>query len=201
MTANERRKDERIKVRFPCELDFGPERALGTVRDLSAGGLSVAADRSAEQGDSVFVRLHPKGRASIDIEALVWNVRTVKSRGDAKASTRLGLVLSEAPDEFLDLLKSKAPPRVTRPGQPTKPSQSRLPEPETAPETEPEAEPESAPEIEPPTEASSYRAHVRQPGTTRTRTILVFATSAEEAAERALVEVGAGWNLLEIASR
>jgi len=165
MATDERRRDVRIKVRFPCELAFARQRASGTVLDLSAGGLSVEVDGKAEQGDSVSVRLEPKGRSSIDIEAFVWNVRGMRRRGKGKAATRLGLVLSEAPDEFLDLLKSKAP-RVTRPGQPTKPSQSRSPEPETAPETEAEA----ALEVEPPAAESSYRAHVKQPGTTRTRT-------------------------------
>jgi hypothetical protein len=31
--------------------------------------------------------------------------------------------------------------------------------------------------------------------------ILVFAVSAEDAAEKALAEAGAGWSLLEVASR
>ena len=186
MATNERRREERIKVRFPCELAFGSERASGMVMDLSAAGLSVAADRSAEQGDSVFVRLHPKGRPSIDIEALVWNVRTVKSRGKGKASARLGLVLSEAPDEFLDLLKlkSKVSPPVAKPA---KPAQARLPKPEAANEAAP-----------PPAEERRFRARVKQSATTRTREILVFAESAEDAGEKALAEAGAGWSLLGV---
>ncbi|MBW1686972.1 MAG: PilZ domain-containing protein [Deltaproteobacteria bacterium] len=186
MTAEERRKEERIKVRFPCDLAFGKKRASGMVMDLSAGGLSVASDRKAEQGESVFVRLHPKGRPSIDVEALVWNVRTVKSRGKGKTSARLGLVLSEAPDEFLELLKSKAPTRVAKRRAPE-------PEPETAPEPEPE------PEIEPPLAERRFRARVKQSDSTRTRVILVFAVSAEDAAEKALAEAGTGWSLLEVA--
>ncbi len=186
MDAQERRKDARIKVRFPCELAFGDERASGMVLDLSAGGLSVASDTNADQGDSVFVRLHPKGRSSIDIEALVWNVRTVKRRGKGKTSTRLGLVLSEAPDEFLDLLKAKAPAPVA---QPAEFAQPRSPE------------PEAAKEAEPPAAQRRFRARVKQSATTRTRAILVFAASAEDAAEKALAEAGAGWSLLEVASR
>ena len=65
MAANERRKEERITVSFPCELVFGRERASGTVLDLSSGGLSVASDAKADQGDSVFVRLHPKGHMTL----------------------------------------------------------------------------------------------------------------------------------------
>jgi hypothetical protein len=174
MTAEEGRREERIKVRFPCDLTFGSKRFSGMVIDLSAGGLSVVADRNPEQGESVFVRLHPKGRPSIDVEALVWNVRSVKSRGKGKASARLGLVLSEAPDEFLELLKSKAPTRVAK---------RRTPEPA------------------PPPAERRFRARVKQSDTSRTRVILVFAVSAEDAAEKALAEAGAGWSLLEVASR
>ncbi len=187
VTVRERRKEARVKVRFPCELSFGRERVSGTVLDLSPGGLSVASDRNADQGDNVFVRLHPKERSSIDIEALVWNVRSVKRRGERKASTRLGLVLSEAPDEFLDLLKAKAPSPVAKPAQPRSP---RL-----------EIESESAKEAEPPPAGHRFRVRVKQSASTRTRVILVFAESVEDAKAKALAEVGAGWSLLEVASR
>ena len=196
METNRRREEERVKVRFPCDLAFGRERASGMVLDLSAGGLSVSSDRHAQQGESVFVCLHPKGRSSIDIEALVWNVRTINLRGNGKASTRLGLVLSEAPDEFLDLLKlnskSKAPVAKA-----AKSAQARSPR----PEAEPEIEREAAPESEPPAEEHRFRARVRQSDSSRTRVILVFAESAEEAAEKALTETGDGWSLLDVASR
>lgn len=182
MTGNDRRKEVRIEVRFPCELVFGGERTSGTVLDLSPGGLSVAADRSVEQGDEVFVRLHPKGRSSVDIEALVWNVRGIGRRANRKASKRLGLVLSEAPDEYLGLLKSKKPPRVAE-----------------APRSAEPRSPEPVSEAESPAAARRFRARVKQSATTRTRVILVFAESAEDAAEKARAEVGRGWSLLEVA--
>jgi hypothetical protein len=183
VATNDRRKEDRIKVRFPCELVLGRERASGTVLDLSPGGLSVACNSKADQGDSAFVRLHPKGQASIDIEALVWNVRGIKSRGKQEASTRLGLVLSEAPDEFLEFLRAKAARRVAEPAQPRSP------------------EPEEVNGAEPPATERGFRARVKQSATTRTRVILVFAASAEDAAERALAEAGPGWSLLEVAPR
>jgi hypothetical protein len=189
MTANDRRKEARIKVRFPCELAFGRERASGMVLDLSPGGLSVESDRKLDQGDNVFVRLHPKERSSIDIEGLVWNVRGIKRRGNRKASTRLGLVLSEAPDAFLDLLKSKAPAPVAKAPQPAQSAEPRLPE------------PEAAPEVEPPAAERRFRTRVKQSATMRTRVILVFAESVEDAAEKALAEAGAGWSVLEVESR
>jgi hypothetical protein len=166
------------------------------VMDLSSGGLSVAADRMLDQGESVYLRLHPKGRDSVDIEALVWNVRAVKSRGKGKASARLGFVLSEAPDEFLELLKSKTPARVAKPRRPAQPAERRSPEPEVASE----AEPEPVLTTPPPPAERRFRARVKQSGGNRTRTILVFATSAEDAAEKALAEVEPGWFVLEVSS-
>ena len=194
MTAEERRKEERIKVRFPCDLAFGRKCASGMVMDISAGGLSVAADTMLDQGESVYVRLHPKGRPSIDIEALVWNVRAVKRGRQGKASARLGLVLSEAPDEFLGLLKSNTPARVAKPPQPARSAKRRTPEPAVAKG----AEPETVLETPPPPPERRFRARVKQSDTTRTRVILVFATSAEDAAEKALAEVEPGWILLEV---
>lgn len=192
MSENERRKEDRIKVRFPCDLAFGRKSTSGTVLDLSPGGLSVAVDSKADQGDNVFVCLHPKGRSSIDIQALVWNVRRINGRGKRKASARLGLVLSEAPDEFRDLLKSKTPPPAAEPARAAASAESvesRSPEPEIEQEAE-----------APPAERG-FRARVKQPATSRTRSILVFAESAEDAEEKALAEAGAGWSLLEVAAR
>ena len=194
MTAEERRREERIKVRFPCDLAFGSVRASGMVMDVSAGGLSVVTDKNADQGESVFVRLHPKGHPSIEIEALVWNVRRAKKKGNGKATVRLGLVLSEAPDEFSKLLKSKTPARVAKPSQPAPPARQGSPEPR------PEVEPEPVLKALPPPLENRFRARVKQSDTNRTRMILVFAASAEDAAEKALAEVEPGWILLEITS-
>ena len=187
MPVNDRRKETRIGVRFPCELAFGSQRAAGTVLDLSAGGLSVAADGRLDQGDIVFVRLHPKGRSSIDIETLVWNIRKIRSRG--KPSKRLGLVLSEAPDEFLDLLRSKGQAPVADGARAAASADSCAPEPEVEDGTE-------APAGE-----RGFRVRVKQSASTRTRGILVFARSTEDAAEKALTEAGAGWSLVEVVAR
>jgi hypothetical protein len=180
MTTSDRRKHERIKVRFPCELAFGSERVSGMVCDLSPGGLSVEADRTAEQGDSVFVRLHPKGRPTIDIETLVWNICTLRRRSTQATWTRLGLVLSEAPDEFLELLKAKTRTPVAQP---------RSPQQEATHETE----------VRP--EAQRFSVRVKQSATSRTRAILVFAESPADAEAKALAEAGTGWSFLEATSR
>ena len=96
------------------------------------------------------------------------------------------------PEEFLELLKAKAPAPVAQPRRPAQPAEFAQPR---------SPEPEAAKEAEPPAAQRRFRARVKQSATTRTRAILVFAESAEDAAEKALAEAGAGWSLLEVASR
>ena len=66
---------------------------------------------------------------------------------------------------------------------------------------EPDAANEAEAETEPPPAERRFRARVKQADTTRTRVILVFAESAEDAGEKALAEAGAGWSLLKVAAR
>jgi hypothetical protein len=186
MSGKERRKQERIRVHFPCELTLGRKSAAGTVRDLSAGGLSVETDASPDQGECVRVSMQPKGRASIDLEALVWSVRTLRNRSTKNTSTRLGLVLSDAPPEFFELVKPK---KTTQPvASSPRPTATPAPPPETGTETEPET-------CE---EVRRFRVQVKQSASSRTRRILVFAESEEDAKEKALAEAGAEWGVLEV---
>ena len=74
-------------------------------------------------------------------------------------------------DEFLDLLKSKRPPAVAKARQPARSAES--------------CSPETAKEVGSPPAESRFRARVKQSNSTRTRMILVFAESAEDAAEKA----------------
>jgi hypothetical protein len=182
------------------------------VRDLSYGGLSVESEHGADQGDSVRVRLEPPGKPPIEIEALVWNVRDGRSRRTGGELHRLGLVLSEAPKEFEKLVSGHtrrapktSPRRPAHPRRPARkpaeaPAEQAAPEPsETLPRLPPpEPELEPPPEIELEDVLQRFHARVACRGTSRTRRILVFAASAEEAEEKALVEVGDDWSLLEI---
>lgn len=159
------------------------------MRDVSCGGLSVESVGSADQGDSVRVRLEPPGAAPIEIQALVWNVRTGRSKTTGTAMSRLGLVLSEAPAEFETLVRGRMP-RETQMPSPAKPAPKK-------PVEALRGLPAPAPEPEDP--LLRFRARVSRRGTSRTRVIMVFATCTEDAEEKALVEVGEEWSLLEIA--
>jgi hypothetical protein len=185
MAGIERRRHERMRVRFPCELEIGGRRASGTVRDLSAGGLCVQTPLTPQEGDELQLRLHPKGRACVEVRALVWHVHGMRDRRSGERSARLGLVLSQAPGAFLELLDRRAPA----------PRQGRTPQ------ARPEPAPRAAAPSRPPRRAPerAYRVRVRQLSSSRTCTLLAFACSAEEAKATALAEAGEGWSVLGVA--
>ena len=125
--------------------------------------------------------MQPARRTSIEVKAIVWHDRRVRRKNTGKAVRRLGLVLSEAPEAFSELLPpqklTSLKPRSKRSAAPARP--------------------------EPPKpaillKAERYRVRVTQDSGQRTRSILVFAQDDDEAREFALEETGAGWQILEI---
>jgi hypothetical protein len=180
----ERRSQERVRVRFPCEVELDGRRGDGTVRDLSAAGLCVLTGLPVQEGDEIHVTLRPKGRPALGVQALVWNQQQMRRRRSGERSTRLGLVLSEAGDAFLDLLwdceegSSPAPAEATRApagssGRPPATTRTRPAE-------------------------HQHRVRVRQSATSRTRALVVFASSIAEATTRALEETGDDWEVLDV---
>jgi hypothetical protein len=193
----ERRRHERFACSIPCELQGEGKPVTGTVRNLSAAGLSVVADLAVEQGDVLHVVLQPPRKPSIEIEAIVWHDNPVRVRSTGKAMHRLGLVLSEAPDCYRELLG--------RSGQSERSPSQPEPEPEPAPTpASPQPSESPVPRTRAKREArglpkpTRYRARVKQEIGPRTRSILVFAENEAEARGAALKEVGPGWQLLEL---
>ena len=187
MSENERRSHERIRVRFPCAVELGGTRGAGTVRDLSAGGLCVQTNLTAQKGDAIRVELQPRGRPSLVVQALVWNLLGMRSRSSGDCSTRLGLVLSDATDDFLELLRcyERTPARTA--AEPTQPAQ-----PAPCPRKQPAAKAELR------ERERKHRVRVKQSNGSRTRTLVVFAGSLAEAKERAIEETGGDWTVLDV---
>lgn len=201
--GSERRKSLRVRVQLPCEIAHAGRRVQGVVRDLSAGGLSVQADVAAQEGDALALAIQPKGRDPVAIEALVWHVRRVRQRSTGAESARLGLVLSSAPDAFLALLRSPASGDAAR----NKAAQ-QAPSSEAPPVSSPEsaavatgadrAQAEPGPDADAAAAASRYVVRVRKRASSRTRRILVFADSADDASTSALAETGPDWSVLDV---
>lgn len=200
--GSERRRHKRVRCAIPCEVRGRGQSVAGTARDVSVGGLSVQADLQVDQGDVVHLVLHPPRRRDIPVQAIVWHQRRVRQRGSGKISARLGLVLSEAPDDFQELLglpeapaaspgrapqQSDTKPRIAMPPPlPSRRRATRSPEPPSKP---------PAPGLPRP---ERYRVRVKRDDAPRSRSILVFAEGEDDARRSALAETGRGWSILDV---
>jgi hypothetical protein len=177
----ERRQQPRFRTNLACELRMGGQSLEGRVRDVSAGGLGVAAEApNADQGDEVVVTLRGAGLPSLVVRALVWHVRTVRRGADEKALRSFGLVLSESAPEFAALVERLAAKRA-RPAPAPAEADVAAPPPPAAPARR------------------EYRIRIKQTSGPRTCRIVASGASPEEVQAAALSEVGAGWIVLEVA--
>ena len=178
----ERRKAARARCSLPCDIRTDRKTLEGTVRDVSEGGLALEAPlAAAASGDSLELTLKPSGRAPIELVAIVWHCRTIRRNATSEPCAHLGLVLSEAGEDYFDLVASLTP------------KGRRNPDPPAAAVASASA---SAP---PPAPLHSFSVQVAQAGSPRTRRILVRAHDAEGAERRALEETGPGWSIVAIA--
>lgn len=181
---------------IPCEVRGAGKLVDGTVRNISAGGLSVQVDLAVEQGEILTLTLRPDRRRSIEVQGIVWHERRGVVKSTGKVVQRLGLVLAHAPEAFSELLP---PQRSTAPRPRSKPRSVAEPEPSavTAKAASVEKCPaDSAPKPAP--KAERYRVRVKQDSSPRTRSILVFAKDDDAARECAREETGAGWYILDL---
>jgi hypothetical protein len=174
----ERRKNSRIRCRFPCEI-LGPRsRASGTVLDLSEGGLSVRAALEADQGESLRVRFQAPGGEAIEVETLLWHARRVRNRETGEDTRVLGLMVSNACEAYSRVVpRSQAPPP-----EPASPSVA--------------GEPDEVGKDE----LAGFRIRVKQRAGPRTRILALSAQSDEEARALAATHLGDDWEVLEILS-
>lgn len=169
----ERRKNERTKCRFRCELASVTGVTEAVAVDISEGGLAVRSPKEAHQGEAVEVRLSVPGRGLICLEALVWHVRAARSRQTGENLYLLGLMLSKVPDAYLDLASGSRPK--------AKP----------LPDVGPLLEPEEPPDLEP------FRVRLKHRSSPRTRVLCVDASSQVEACALARQELGVEWEIIE----
>lgn len=165
----ERRRAPRVRCAVPCEVRLRGKRSEGRVRNVSEGGLALEAALAAPgDADALAIRLQPPGRDPIEIVALVWHVRAARREG---APSQLGLVLSQAGDDYFQWLAS-----LLRPERPA------------APRAKPS----------PPAIRQRFAVRLAQPGNPRARRVLVVAPDADGASARALAEVGPGWAVVGV---
>lgn len=170
--------------------------------------MSVLVDMSVAQGDVVNVTLQLRNKQEMIVEAIVWHDRLVRMRGTETTSRRLGLVLSNAPDAYRELLEAKEPapsaspsPSYAKDGSGKK---TKLRSPKAVTDERSASTSTSKSKAPPPPEQPAhpkpqrFRVRVKQETNPRSRSILVFAQSEDEARSSALAETGSGWMILEI---
>ena len=177
----ERRRSERIKCRFDCELLGSAKPIAGTVVDLSAGGLAVRCAGSVQQGESVTVRMAVPGHGKLDVEALVWHVRHARRRDSGETVYLLGLMLSKAPDEYRDLI-------------PKGPSDVSFVMEDDHDEQRPASFAKGVALV-------PHRVRLKHVSTPRTRVVTVDAASTHEACAIAARELGKEWSIIEALGR
>lgn len=176
----ERRRQNRVQLRTPCELQANGRTISATLLDLSEGGLSVrlAEEEELEHGTPTLVVFAlPRGER-LTVESLVWHSRRLKPRRNEKAAWVLGLVVANPSEKYLELVAEQTKVRTARPRSAAAPrSPAAAPTPAVGP---------------------LWRVRLQLSGSPRSRTILVETESAESAATRALDEAGASWIVLEV---
>ena len=175
------RAHPRVTILERCELAIEGMKTEGKVLDASEGGLSVLSPLSVEQGASVHVTLGGPDGEPLVVQTLAWHNRRMSSRKAGGVAYRLGLVVTDPSDAYLEFVEAGG--RVETP-QPD-PSETAEPVADLAP-------PETA-------EATRrYSVRMGQTGCSRSRSCIVSAPSAEEAEAVTLEEMGDGWKVLDV---
>ena len=171
----ERRKATRVRCEVPCTIAVGRKPVPATVRNVNATGLGVDAPLDlVVVGDEIDLTLQPPGRPPIDLVAVVWHARVVRRAAGGDPFAQLGLVLSEANDDYVRWIDSSLPPLARAPSG----AVGGLP---AAP----------APRLR-------FAVQVAHADSSRTRRILVVAADAGEARALANDAAGPGWCVVSV---
>ena len=174
----ERRSSQRIACRLPCEIVGDAATLPCVLMNLSEGGLAVRTESEFEQGESLRLRLKPPGRPEVRVEALVWHARRVRLRESGEHRSVLGLMLSEVPDDYAQIV-ARPPPAADCAQRDSQAEESG-------------AAPDPAPSLR------DFRIRFKHRSGPRTRIVKRSATSEAEARSLAREEIGEQWELLEI---
>ena len=200
-----RRSEARTKKRIRCEVSTSDESQGGFVLDLSPKGLFVQTAKPIDAGVEIGVSLDPPGMAgTIELRAKVVRSRRVPAKLASIASPGVGLRVTKAPPEWYefvaDLTSSeprKSPGSSAKPkpiAQPTAPEKAAAPV-KPAPKKRKRKLP---PRMAPPESTSRYRVQAKHISGPRSRSLVLRATSLEDAKSMALEQLGGDWKIIGI---
>jgi len=189
------RGSERIKRRITCELVSEGRRYRGIVLDLSETGVFVQTEATPAPGSRLRLSFHAGDGTGFDVEASVARRQVAPPQLATVVRGGLGLRVHAPPPAYFELMRmSGSAAAAAASGAGGSPAAPRAPSPAGAPGRAPAAAP-AAPEPPP---GDPFRVRVKQSSGPRSRTVEVRAKSPDEAARRALAELGSGWEVLRV---
>lgn len=210
------RRSVRIKRRTTCELAVDGRRYRGIVLDLSETGLFVQTEATPTPGAPLQLRFHAGDGSSFEVEASVARRQVAPPQLAGVVRGGLGLRVHTPPPAYFELLgqdetqaanrsearAAAAARRAASPGPAVgaaAPSSPGRPVARTTVRSGMRPAPAPAPPAPPPAPVGDpFRVRVKQCTGPRSRTLEVRARSAEEAAKRALADLGRGWEVLRV---
>ena len=171
----ERRASPRHACRVPCQIHIGRERHDATLVDVSRSGFSIRIGVELSQADQVELVVD----ADLRLQAIAWRINRTRT------GFVVGMMLAEVSPAF-EALVAGAERR-----QPQPPAAKQA----TADYARLVVEPERKPE--PPSSESWWRLRIKECDGPRTRNVTLSAATEALALEKALIEIGAGWEILE----
>jgi hypothetical protein len=100
----ERRKTPRVSCRLQCTLRRGRRSVRARVLDVSEGGLCLLSPVQLQPKQSVLVQIDVPRRGMVEVEAVAWHVRQVKSGRAHKQAWSIGMMITKADPGFASLL-------------------------------------------------------------------------------------------------
>jgi PilZ domain len=213
----EKRQHPRIDCRIESTLRIAQQEFAAVVRNVSEGGLAVqAAVEPTERGEMAYLKLQPGRGPEIELAVLLWHFKKLRKVSTGESVTQMGVVLASGSEPYFDLVRrlqkradaANVDLPVQRRARPAEPAKAAAPEPARAaaagPARAPAAEAAKAPAPEPREAPAAetkpnqqYAIRVKQRGGSRSCKLVVGGASVEDAKEKALAEIGAGWTVLE----
>jgi hypothetical protein len=203
--SSNRRRAARIKKRIPCEFVNDGKQIRGFVLDVSPWGLFVQTLKPIDPGAEIGITFRlPNSDQAIELRGCVVRNKQVPRHLASVTTPGVGLQINNAPPEYFEFVASlsfrddkvpKAGSAAAASEEPEKPAPkkkkrklpARMPKPESMTATVT------------PTE-TSYRVRAKQKGGSRSRLLVVSASSREEAMSLALEQIGSDFEIVDIES-